>query len=168
VGDQIAWFALTGLSQMTGLNSMATGFQILPITGVDARLAPLSEEAARDGFRFIERLTRDWASGSNTFSRPGERLIAAIRGSQIIGVCGLNRDPYTGESGVGRLRHLYVMKSEREQGAGRALVRLLLEEARATFVIVRLRTDTLQAARFYERLGFVKTEEENATHVARL
>ena len=60
------------------------------------------------------------------------------------------------------------MKSEREQGAGRALVRLLLEEARATFVIVRLRTDTPQAARFYERLGFVKAEEENATHVARL
>jgi GNAT superfamily N-acetyltransferase len=100
---------------------MGPGFQILPITGLDVRLAPLNEEADRDGFRFIERLIRDWASGSNRFDGPGERLIAAIRENRVIGICGLNCDPYTDESRVGRLRHLYVRRSDRRRGIGRRL-----------------------------------------------
>jgi ribosomal protein S18 acetylase RimI-like enzyme len=57
---------------------------------------------------------------------------------------------------------------ERKHGIGRTLVRFLLEEARAAFVIVRLRTDTSEAAHFYERLGFMKVDLGNASHAMRL
>jgi GNAT superfamily N-acetyltransferase len=128
----------------------------------------MNEEARREGFRFIARLINNWVSGSNRFNQLGERLIGAICENRLIGVCGLNRDPYTEEAGVGRLRHLYVTRSERKHGIGRTLVRFLLEEARAAFVIVRLRTDTSEAALFYERLGFMTVDLENASHAMRL
>jgi len=91
-------------------------------------------------------------------------LVALIGEDLVLGVCGLNRDPYTRESGVGRLRHLYVRKSERRSGIASALVRDLLEQAGGSFAIVRLQT-TSDAAMFYERLGFRKTEQENASHI---
>ena len=66
-------------------------------------------------------------------------------------------------------RHLppggYVGKRERQQGVGAALVRHLLAKARGTFRIVRLRTDSPQAARFYERLGFSPSQEPDASHI---
>jgi hypothetical protein len=40
-------------------------------------LPPLDElriESLREGYRFIDRLCDEWASGSNRFSAPGEAL----------------------------------------------------------------------------------------------
>jgi len=88
-----------------------------------------------------------------------------VRQGELVGFCGLNRDPYTSQSGVGRLRHLYVCKRERQKGAGAALVRHLLEKARGTFRIVRLWTNTPEAALFYRRLGFAESQEQDATHL---
>jgi GNAT superfamily N-acetyltransferase len=143
---------------------MRPDFRLIAITGQDERLAPLNAEADGDGYRFVARLVDDWASGSNRFDQPGERLIAAVREGLLLGVCGLNHDPYTRQSGVGRLRHLYVCRSGRRSGIASALVRQLLEEARGIFTIVRLRT-TPEAALFYDRLGFGRTEQENASHI---
>src|SRR5215475_4518978 len=126
---------------------MRLDFHLTAITGLDERLAPLSEEAGRDGLRFVARLVDDWAFGSNRFDQPGERLVAVVREGLVLGVCGLNRDPYTRPSGIGRLRHLYVRKSGRRSGIGSALVRYLLEGAQGSFVAVRLRT-TPDAAMF--------------------
>jgi GNAT superfamily N-acetyltransferase len=143
---------------------MGPNFHVTAITGRDERLAPLDEEARCEGHHFVARLVSDWASGSNRFDRPGECLVGAVADGMLIGVCGLNHDPYTKRSGVGRLRHLYVRKAGRRSGVGAMLVRHLLEQARGIFTIVRLRT-TPDAALFYERLGFRRTEEENASHV---
>jgi GNAT superfamily N-acetyltransferase len=151
-----------------GFPLVGPGYHLTPIQGVDPGLARLNEEAIRDGYRFVARLANDWVSGSNRFDQPGEYLAGAIREGRLLGCCGLNRDPYTKDPGVGRLRHLYVMKSERNQGIGSALVRYLLEEARSAFVVVRLRTDTPEAARFYERVGFAGVREEHASHEIRL
>ena len=82
---------------------MAPDFRLTAITGLDEGLAPLREEADRDGHRFVTRLVNDWASGVNRFDAPGEHLMAAVRNGLVLGVCGLNRDPYTAETGVGRL-----------------------------------------------------------------
>jgi hypothetical protein len=38
--------------------------------------------------------------------RPGEALFVARVGERVVGVCGLNVDPYTAEPRVGRVRHL--------------------------------------------------------------
>jgi hypothetical protein len=40
-----------------------------------------------------------------------------------------------------------------------------MNEAARTFATLRLRTTTAEAAAFYERLGFLATNEENATHI---
>lgn len=144
---------------------MAPAFQIDPIDGDHPGVAALAREASSDGFLFLVRLIAEWESGTNRFDRPGERLLGAFAGGQLIGIRGLNRDPYLEEEAVGRLRHLYVSKAARSGGAGSALVKRLVEEADPVFRLVRLRTDTLQAASFYAKRGFVAVQDCNASHV---
>jgi len=58
-----------------------------------------------------------------------------------------------------------VLPSARRTGAGRALVRELIGRAGAWFDALVLRTDTVEAARFYEAIGFRPEREiEGATH----
>jgi GNAT superfamily N-acetyltransferase len=118
------------------------------------RLAELVAESEAAGFRFVRWLVEDWDSGNNRFDGPGEALFAALSGSRVIGVCGLNADPYTAAPGVGRVRRLYVLAAFRRSGVGRRLVRAVVATARGHFHQLRLRTDSEAAARFYEALGF--------------
>jgi len=57
-------------------------------------LTPLVEESLAQGFRAIDRLVDEWQTGKNRFSKPGEVLFLAWFADQVIGVCGLNQDPY--------------------------------------------------------------------------
>jgi len=134
-------------------------------TALRAELDPLVAEAGADGHRFMCRLRDEWASGSNRFDMPGERLMVARSGDRLVGAGGLNRDPYARAAGIGRLRHLYVARDARRQGVGASLVRSILAGARAHFTLIRLRTDSAEAAAFYARLGFQLTDEEGATHI---
>jgi GNAT superfamily N-acetyltransferase len=111
-------------------------------------------ESERAGLRFVRRLVHEWASGANCFDRPGEGLFAAWIAGRVVGVCGLNADPYTTLPRIGRLRHLYVLSGQRRRGIGQALVRAVIEAAQGVFDRLRLRTDSPEAARFYEGLGF--------------
>jgi len=134
-----------------------------------SELAALREAARREGFGMLERLVLDWESGANRFAAPGEALFLAQRFGHSAGVCGLNRDPFAGDASVARLRRLYVDPAERGRGLGRLLTRVALAQARPHFARVRLRTPNdpargLQAARFYEALGFRPTSEADATH----
>ncbi|WP_162596278.1 GNAT family N-acetyltransferase [Methylobacterium sp. 17Sr1-1] len=113
----------------------------------------------------MRRLFEDHATGANRFDRPGERLLRAWHGGHLVGVGGLNGDPYVADNGIGRLRHLYVLAAHRRLGLGAVLVRALLREAEGHFRVVRLRTVSAEAAAFYRRLGFQETAEPNATHV---
>ena len=99
----------------------------------------------------------EWASGANRFDQPGETLLVARQGGQIVGVCGLNVDPYAGAPRIGRVRHLYVRRSVRRLGVGRALLREVLRAARSPFDRLRLRTESPAAAALYEALGFRRT-----------
>lgn len=109
-----------------------------------------SEEA---GSRIVRRLIEEWASGVNRFDRPGEALFGAWLGGRLVGVCGLNLDPYAAEAGVGRVRHLYVLSAFRRLGVGRYLVAEVVGAARGHFDTLRLRTANPAAARLYETLG---------------
>jgi GNAT superfamily N-acetyltransferase len=121
-----------------------------------------------EGFLFVDRLVRDWTSGSNRFDLGGEQFLYAFAGEILIGVCGLNRDPYLDQDGIGRLRHLYVRECARRRGVASALVRRMLDEAGNTFQVVRLRTATMEAAAFYLWHGFVPVWEETASHAKAL
>jgi GNAT superfamily N-acetyltransferase len=135
---------------------------------VDLASSPLTTlvaESERSGLRFVRRLTAEWASGTNRFDRPGEALYAARVNGEIVGVCGLNVDPYTAEGRVGRVRHLYVMEAYRSHGIGRRLVAEVIEAARDSFDRLRLRTTNPEAARLYEALAFVPSAgEADCTH----
>ncbi len=136
----------------------------LPIQEFTEMLA----ESKMAGFRAIERLVTDWETGINRFDRPGEALFIARQGDRILGVCGLNRDPYINSSQIGRVRRLYVMQENRRQGIGRTLVHQIIEVAKLSFDWLHVRTTNPIAAQFYQSLGFMPCHDEAATHTLNL
>jgi GNAT superfamily N-acetyltransferase len=133
----------------------------LPLKGMGA----LEAEAREQGYDFICTLVEEWGSGKNRFDGPGEALYGCFENEGLIAVGALSCDPYAGEPGVGRIRRLFVRTAFRNQGVGRALVSALVERARIHFRCVRLRAVNADAARLYERLGFVAIESPHCTHV---
>lgn len=131
-------------------------------TVLPADLTELIAESRKEGFDFLARLVRDWDSGQNRFDSEGEALFLARFNGRLVGLCGLNRDPYLNDDQVARLRHLYVRRDSRRKGVGSKLVIRTLELAKQHFQRVRLRTETAFA--FYESAGFYETNEEDATH----
>jgi len=118
------------------------------------RLAALLAESEASGYRFVRRLVDEWERGVNRFSRPGEALFAAESGGQIVGVCGLNVDPYLDDPRVGRVRNVYVLAACRGRRIGRRLVECAISTARGHFDRLRLRGEEEGPARLYESLGF--------------
>src|SRR5262249_26144498 len=105
-------------------------------------LAALVTESERAGWRFVRRLADEWATGANRFDQPGEALFAAWAAGRLVGVCGLNGDPYTADQKIGRLRRLYVLEGFRRAGVGRQLVQAVLAAAQGRFRSLRLRTES--------------------------
>jgi N-acetylglutamate synthase-like GNAT family acetyltransferase len=124
----------------------------------------LRAEATRHGFHFLDRLVSDWHSGLNRFDQRGEQFLLAFAGNRVVGVGGLNHDPYVESAEIGRLRHLYVLNDWRRKGVGRALVERLLQSARGTFTIVRTRARTKEASVFYDLCGFSGIHDDAASH----
>jgi len=139
-------------------------------------LADLPPDHARDlladsdaaGSRIVRRLVDEWAEGTTRFDRPGEALFGAWVAGRLVGVCGLNVDPYAGAPRVGRVRHLYVLTSFRGRGVGRQLVARVIACARDRFDSLRLRTNNEAAARLYAALGFRAGDGETFTHALEL
>jgi len=128
---------------------------------LDALLA----ESEQAGSLIVRRLVDEWASGANRFDRSGEALFAARIEGRLVGVCGLNVDPYSAEPRLGRVRHLYVLSAYRRRGIGRRLVARVIATARGRFDRLRLSTGNPVAAQFYERMGFRSDEAAHCTHV---
>jgi GNAT superfamily N-acetyltransferase len=133
----------------------------LPVAGMDE----LQAEARAEGYDFIDTLVRDWASGANRFDRSGETVLGCFDEDMLVAVGGLNIDPFAGDPKTGRIRRIYVRREWRRKGIGRDLVTALIEEARRSFRFVRLRAENPDAARVYERLGFVPLANPDATHI---
>ena len=136
------------------------------LLSLPAALAAMEREAITEGFGMITRLREGWDSGANRFDDEGEILLGVFRADTLLGIGGLNRDPYVSDPRVGRLRHLYVMKAERYSGIGRTLVERILADAASNFDSVRLWTD--RAGSFYDRLGFDRLDGPKVTHVYRI
>jgi GNAT superfamily N-acetyltransferase len=118
-------------------------------------LAPLRDEAAAEGFRFVERLFDEWEAGRERFDGAGAVLLGAFEGGTLVAIGGLTADPYAVNAALGRLRHVYVRHAARRCGVGRQLVRTLEAAACGRYEALALRTDTAVGARFYEALGYV-------------
>ena len=132
------------------------------------RIGDLLTESEGAGLRMVRRLVDEWETGANRFDRPGEDLFGAWLDGQLVGVCGLNIDPYAGNEHTGRVRHLYVLAAFRRRGIGRRLVLQIMEAARGRFSDLRLRTNDPAAARLYEALGFrFLPDSSDCTHTAK-
>lgn len=132
-------------------------------------LATLVAESELEGWRFVRRLADDLDSGANRFEGEGECLIIAVSHGAVVGVCGLNVDPYLADPRVGRVRRLYVLAAHRGRGVGERLVQAIISAAVGRFRCLRVRTDNPQAGRLYERLGFVPAvDAADCTHALEL
>jgi GNAT superfamily N-acetyltransferase len=128
-------------------------------------VAPLIVESELEALQFVRRLAEEWAAGRNRFDGPGEALFGAREGGRLVGVCGLNIDPYLASPVIGRVRHLYVLAAHRRRGVGRRLVGAVVAAARGPFATLRLSTSDPAAARLYEALGFHRREgDTHCTH----
>ncbi|MEC2073758.1 GNAT family N-acetyltransferase [Alkalihalophilus marmarensis] len=117
----------------------------------------LVKQSKEDGFRFVERLANDYKNGSNTFNHSGEGLFGVFNEEGVIvAIGGLNKDPFSNELSIGRLRRFYVSKEYRRNGIGSRLVKKIIDEAKIYYKILVLHTDTEQADKFYTSLGFSK------------
>lgn len=143
---------------------MPSEIEIISTKQLPAGLASLADEARQEGYLFLDRLVEDWESGANRFSRRGELLFGAFDEDALVAIGGLNCDPWLQDETVGRLRRFFVSGVYRRKGIGRAMVQALLGEAVNTFTKVRLRTNSLDASKFYLRCGFCHTDGEGATH----
>jgi GNAT superfamily N-acetyltransferase len=133
----------------------------LPIPGLER----LQSEAREEGYNFIDTLVEQWASAQNRFDAPGEALRGHIEDGLLVAVGGLNVDPFAGRPEMGRIRRGYVRRAWRNKGIGQALVTALVNDARGYFHCVRLRAENADAARLYERIGFVPISNPDATHI---
>lgn len=138
--------------------------ELRPITPAIQGYAGLKLESLFEGHEMLRRLAENWRSGANTFSRQGEILLGAFSGTELVGVCGRNVDPYAGDAKVGRVRHLYVRPDWRRHGVGRLLVGEIARGAADFFDRLQLRAPE-DAFGFYESLGFTRVPGEEAiTH----
>ncbi|RKL64651.1 GNAT family N-acetyltransferase, partial [Salipaludibacillus neizhouensis] len=67
-----------------------------------------------------------------------------------------NKDPFSNEQSIGRLRRFYVRREYRRNGIGSLLVKKIIDDAKRYYKILVLHTDTEQADKFYTSLGFSK------------
>ncbi|MGE7931610.1 GNAT family N-acetyltransferase [Viridibacillus arvi] len=126
----------------------------------------LVKQSKADGFRFVERLVNDYKNGSNTFNHIGEGLFGVFNEEGVlVAIGGLNKDPFSNEQSIGRLRRFYVCKAYRRKGIGSLLVKRIIDEAKKYYKIIVLHTDTEQADKFYSSIGFSKkTLYPNSSH----
>lgn len=140
--------------------------RLIKITDLNFSLVyGLKHESMQEGYAFIERTIDDWNSGDNKFAAPGEGLWGLVSGTELIGIAGLNRDPYTSMPNIGRVRHLYIRSQYRRNGYATALMLKIMNEARQHFNQLRLFTDNIDAAVFYEKLGFLQVDDFKVSHI---
>ncbi|KIL51419.1 hypothetical protein KP77_09310 [Jeotgalibacillus alimentarius] len=124
-------------------------------------ISSLIEESLSKGFRFLQRLKDDYDSGLNRFSLEGDGLWYITNlNSEVIAIGGINRQESADDEAIGRLRRFYVRGAERGKSVGAILLARILTLSADHFDKVVLFTDTVKAAHFYEKHGFLKADSD--------
>jgi GNAT superfamily N-acetyltransferase len=131
-------------------------------------IGSLVDESKREGYLFVQRTIEDWDSGANRFSETAEGLWGLVSGIELIGIGGLNRDPYVEDAHAGRVRHLYIRQAYRRKGCASMLMNTIIDQARLNFRVLRLFTANPAAAVFYEQLGFERVHGYKVSHLLML
>ena len=154
---------ITVLKLLFGSTVMSAS--VTRLTALPAGVAALAEVAHAEGFFMLDKLVAKFRSGDNAFDRPGEALFGAEQSGELVGIGGLNIDPYFSDSQLGRVRHLYVHPAARKAGIGRLITEAIENHAVGRFARLQLFTPTEAASAFYEALGYVAVSEvEKVSH----
>jgi GNAT superfamily N-acetyltransferase len=134
------------------------------VDGLPADFETMRAEARAEGYAFLDRLSKDWASSAMRFDRPGEALLAAYSDEVLAAIGGITIDPV--HSDALRMRRFYVRPAFRRAGIGREIAHALLGRA-----LQRVRVVTLNAATksvpFWKALGFAPEARDGHTHIWR-
>ena len=135
----------------------------LRVTDLPA-LRDLAAIATAEGYRFVARFLTDLQVSSSSSERFAGFLGVLDQG-RLVALGGVTADPYRPASNVGRVRHVFVHPTRRGEGIGTQLIAALETRALgAGLGLLRLRTDTIQAAEFYEHRGYSPVADDSATH----
>lgn len=96
----------------------------------------LVQESKEEGFNFLVKLISDYENTINTFNKIGECLCGIFQEEKLIGIGGLNEDPYTENSKIGRVRRFYIAKEYRRKGVGRLLLLRILSDAKKILILL--------------------------------
>ena len=137
---------------------------IATTTPDDPGFIALRSESLAQHFNMLRRLAENWQSGKNRFSAPGEKLLGAFVAGQLVGVCGLNIDPFSPQLRAGRIRHLYISDAFRRQNIGQQLLVAVITHSGTWFDFLNTHAPP-SAWPFYESLGFRPVyDEPRVTH----
>ena len=123
----------------------------------------LRHAADGEAFDMLATLAREWANGENRFDRPGEALVAAFEGTTLVGMGALSHDPTIADAL--RMRRFYVAPRYRRKGVGRMLAKALLDRPDVASRKITLNAPHVEAARFWESLGFIRDPQDGHTHI---
>jgi GNAT superfamily N-acetyltransferase len=137
---------------------------IRTIDSITPDIESLAVQASREDFDSVQRLVSEFASGTNRFDQAGECLLGVFDSGRMVGIGGINVEPYEPASGAGRLRRLYVIKRLRRHGIGAELLGNLEARAKPWFPRLQLFAPSEQAAAFYESMGYERQERYKVSH----
>jgi N-acetylglutamate synthase-like GNAT family acetyltransferase len=136
---------------------------IEPVTPDEPGYIALKAESIALNFNMLRRLEENWQRGENRFNAPGEKLLGAFLNGKLVGVCGLNRDPFSQQPRAGRIRHLYVSEKCRGLGIGKQLLTVVMADASIWFDF--LNTHAPDAPTVLSPGGFtLVSDEPRVTH----
>ena len=116
----------------------------------------LHEEAAAEGYGFIDRLAAELAGGLYAGDADLPVMLAAFKEGDFAAIGGLTRDPYDSAPDLARVRHVYVRPAMRREGVGRWLSSALIQQGLAVAGRLTLRAADARSAAFWESQGFAR------------
>lgn len=117
-------------------------------------LPALQDEAAAEGYRFVEGILEEWDAGRYTGEDERNTLLAVYREGVLAAIGAVTPDPYDPAPDVLRIRHVYVRPGNRREGVGRVLASALIQQGLALAPRLSLNAADAGASAFWEAMGF--------------
>ncbi len=117
-------------------------------------LPALQDEAAAEGYRFVEGILEEWDAGRYAGEDERNTLLAVYREGVLAAIGAVAPDPYDPAPDLLRIRHVYVRPGNRREGVGRVLASALIQQGLALAPRLSLNAADAGASAFWEAMGF--------------
>ncbi|MBR3191507.1 GNAT family N-acetyltransferase [Bosea sp. (in: a-proteobacteria)] len=117
-------------------------------------LPALQDEAAAEGYRFVEGILEEWDAGRYAGKDERNTLLAVYREGALAAIGAVTPDPYDPAPDLLRIRHVYVRPGNRREGVGRVLASALIQQGLALAPRLSLNAAGAGASAFWEAMGF--------------